>query len=114
MTDPPDHADHHARYWCVYCLAATIVLPLNFAHKSRKSSFAASILLEYICGVPQSIKCDNLRSAVSKSNRYEPQFNEAKEYEATHYGNTVLAARVRKPRDKGSVEKASSPESYDQ
>jgi len=51
---------------------------------------------------------------VSKSNRYEPQFNEAKEYEATHYGNTVLAARVRKPRDKGSVEKASSPESYDQ
>lgn len=62
--------------------------------------------LQYIGGVPQSIKCDNLRSAVSKSNRYEPQFTEAMEYVATHYGTTVLAARVRKPRDKGSVEKA--------
>ncbi|HYV91136.1 MAG TPA: IS21 family transposase [Chitinophagales bacterium] len=62
--------------------------------------------LEYMGGVPQSIKCDNLRSAVSKSNRYEPQFTEAMEYVATHYGTTVLASRVRKPRDKGSVEKA--------
>lgn len=62
--------------------------------------------LEYMGGVPQSIKCDNLRSAVSKSNRYEPKFTEAMEYVGAHYNTTVLATRVRKPRDKGSVEKA--------
>jgi len=62
--------------------------------------------LEYIGGVPQSIKCDNMRTAVVRSNRYEPQFTEAMEYMAAHYGTTILAARVRKPRDKGSVEKA--------
>ena len=28
--------------------------------------------LEYIGGVPQSIKCDNMRTAVVRSNRYEP------------------------------------------
>lgn len=62
--------------------------------------------LEFIGGIPQSIKCDNMRTAVVRSNRYEPQFTEAMEYMAAHYGTTILAARVRKPRDKGSVEKA--------
>lgn len=62
--------------------------------------------LEFIGGVPQSIKCDNMRTAVNRSNRYEPQFTEAMEYMAAHYGTTCLTARVRKPRDKGSVEKA--------
>ena len=62
--------------------------------------------LEFIGGVPQSIKCDNMRTAVVRSNRYEPQFTEAMEYMAAHYGTTILTARVRKPRDKGSVEKA--------
>jgi transposase len=62
--------------------------------------------LEFIGGVPQSIKCDNMRTAVVRSNRYEPQFTEAMEYMAAHYGTTILTARVKKPRDKGSVEKA--------
>ena len=47
-----------------------------------------------------------MRTAVVRANRYEPQFTEAMEYMAAHYSTTILAARVRKPRDKGSVEKA--------
>jgi transposase len=62
--------------------------------------------LEYIGGVPPSIKCDNMKTAVVRANRYEPKFTQAMEYMAEHYGTTILAARVRKPRDKGSVEKA--------
>jgi len=62
--------------------------------------------LKYMGGVPQSIKCDNMRTAVVRANRYEPQFTEAMEYMAAHYHTTILATRVRKPRDKGSVEKA--------
>ena len=62
--------------------------------------------LRYLGGVPLSIKCDNMRTAVTRANRYEPVFTEAMEYVAAHYGTTILTARVRKPRDKASVEKA--------
>lgn len=47
-----------------------------------------------------------MRTAVSRSSRYEPVFTEAMEYFASHYGTTVIATRPGKPRDKGSVEKA--------
>ncbi len=62
--------------------------------------------LRYLGGVPPSIKCDNMKTAVVRANRYEPAFTEAMEYMAAHYGTTILTARVRKPRDKSSVEKA--------
>ena len=62
--------------------------------------------LEYLGGVPPSIKCDNMRTVVTRANRYEPVFTEAMEYMAAHYSTTILTARVRKPRDKASVEKA--------
>jgi transposase len=61
--------------------------------------------LTYLGGVPLSIKCDNMKTAVVRANRYEPEFTEAMDHVADHYGTTILATRVRKPRDKGSVEK---------
>lgn len=60
----------------------------------------------FIGGVTACIKMDNMRTAVQRSNRYEPVFTEAMEYFAAHYGTTAITARVGKPRDKGSVEKA--------
>ena len=62
--------------------------------------------LEYFGGVPMSIKCDNLRSAIIKANRYEPEITEAMELLGIHYSTTILAARVRKPRDKAHVERS--------
>lgn len=59
----------------------------------------------YLGGVPLCIKCDNMKTAVVRANRYEPQFTEAMDHVAAHYGTTILTARVRKPRDKSSVEK---------
>jgi transposase len=47
-----------------------------------------------------------MRVAVTKANRYEPTFTEAMEFMAVHYDTAILTARVRKPRDKASVEKA--------
>jgi transposase len=47
-----------------------------------------------------------MRTAVLRANRYEPTFTEAMEHMAAHYSTTILTARVRKPRDKPSVEKA--------
>jgi len=62
--------------------------------------------LHYYGGVPQSIKTDNMRTVVTKSNRYEPIFTEAMEYFGQYHDCTVMATRVRKPRDKASVENA--------
>jgi transposase len=76
---------------------------------SQKQAYFISGLsacLTYLGGVPQSIKCDNLRAAVQRSHRYEPEFTEAMDLLAAHYQTSIVAARVRKPRDKASVEKA--------
>ena len=48
---------------------------------------------------------DNLRSAVSRANRYEPDTNPTYHDLACHYGVAVLPARVKKPRDKAAYGK---------
>lgn len=60
--------------------------------------------LEFFGGVPAMLVPDNLRSAVTRANRYEPEINPAYQDFAEHYGTAVLPARVRKPRDKAKVE----------
>jgi transposase len=60
--------------------------------------------LSYFGGVPHSVKTDNLKQFVKKSNRYEPAFDELAQQWALHYNTTLMASRVRKPRDKAAVE----------
>ena len=62
--------------------------------------------LRYFGGAPNAIVTDNLKAAVTKPNRYEPQLNENFEAFADHYGMTVLPARAYKPKDKALVEGA--------
>ena len=47
---------------------------------------------------------DNLRTGVSRSDRYEPVLNPAYARLAEHYGTAIIPARVKKPRDKPVVE----------
>jgi len=60
--------------------------------------------LEYFGGTPRAVVPDNLKSAVSRAHRYEPDLNPAYQDLAEHYGLAILPARVRKPRDKAKVE----------
>jgi transposase len=60
--------------------------------------------LAYYGGVPMAIVPDNLKSAVTKSDRYEPTLNQAFETFALHYSTSILPARVYKPKDKSLVE----------
>ena len=62
--------------------------------------------LHYYGGVPAAIVPDNLRSAVTKSNKYEPTINETFSDFAEHYNTTILPARAYKPKDKALVEGA--------
>ena len=54
--------------------------------------------------LPKVILSDNLKSFVTRADRYEPDFNELCVQLAAHYQVDIEATRVRKPRDKGSVE----------
>lgn len=60
--------------------------------------------LHFFGGVPRAIVPDNLKSAVTKSSRYEPQIQETLAQLANHYGTTILPTRVYKPKDKALVE----------
>ena len=61
---------------------------------------------QFMGGSTELLIPDNLRSAVSRANRYEPDTNPTYHDLACHYGVAVLPARVKKPRDKGLVESA--------
>lgn len=62
--------------------------------------------LHFFGGAPIAIVPDNLKSAVSKSSRYEPHLNNNFEAFAEHYGMAALPARAYKPKDKSLVEGA--------
>jgi len=65
---------------------------------------ALSCALVHFGGVPQVLVPDNLKSAIVKANRYDPEVNRALEDFANHYDFAVVPARVRKPQDKALVE----------
>src|SRR5690606_8975888 len=61
-------------------------------------------MYEAMGGVAAQTIPDNLRSAVTRPERYEAEINPSYRELATHYGTCVMPARIRKPRDKGKVE----------
>lgn len=66
--------------------------------------YALGCCLQELGGVPQVLVPDNLKSAIVKASRYEPDVNRALEDFANHYHTTVIPARARKPKDKALVE----------
>lgn len=66
--------------------------------------YALECCLLHLGGVPQAIVCDNLKSAITKADRYAPDVNTALEDFANHYQTAISPARVRKPQDKALVE----------
>jgi len=61
---------------------------------------------EYFHGTSKLLVPDNLKSAIIKTHRYEPDINPAYQQMAAHYGVAVIPARPRKPKDKAKVEVA--------
>ena len=63
-------------------------------------------IMDFIEGVTQSAKTDNMKQCVTKANRYEPTLTELVLQWSCHYDTTLMATRVAAPRDKASVESA--------
>lgn len=66
--------------------------------------YALSCCLRVLGGCPKILVPDNLKAAVVKADRYEPELNRVMEDFANHYGFVVCPARSRRPKDKAKVE----------
>lgn len=62
--------------------------------------------LSFYGGVPKAIVSDNLKSAVSRSHKYEPEINRSLKDFARHYDCVINPTRPYKPQDKALVENA--------
>lgn len=92
----------------VAILGASQLTYVQATHSQRKEDFLGALenTFIYFGGVPKAIVNDNLKTGVTKSDRYEPEVNETFLDFALHYGTTVLPTRAIKPRDKALVESA--------
>ena len=90
----------------VACLPFTDYAFAMAVHSQSMVDFlhALQCCLEHLGGVPQLLVPDNLKAAVVKTDRYEPDINRLTEDFANHYNTVVMPARVRRPRDKALVE----------
>ncbi|MEO8666734.1 MAG: IS21 family transposase [Ignavibacteria bacterium] len=84
---------------------------LTFARacKSQQSpDFLKSLsaCIDYMGGVPAAIVTDNLKPAVNKASRYDPEINQSMADFAEHYNTCILPTRANKPKDKAMVEGA--------
>lgn len=61
-------------------------------------------LFAFLDGVVEILVPDNLRSAVTRAHRYEPEINPTYRELARHYGVAVIPARAARPRDKAKAE----------
>lgn len=87
-------------------LGASQLVYVEATHTQQKQDFIGSCerAMHYFGGVPQAIVPDNLKSAITKANRYEPTLNETFADFSEHYQTAILAARARAPQDKAHVE----------
>ncbi len=74
------------------------------SQKKRDFIAANQNALHFLGGVPKAIVPDCLKSAVIKSDRYEPEINSSYYDFSKHYNTTILPARALKPKDKSLVE----------
>lgn len=90
----------------VACLGASGYSYAEASRSQKKASFISAHVnaFNFFGGVPSILVPDNLKSAVTKADYYEPRLNESYQDMAEHYGAAIIPARPYKPRDKAKVE----------
>jgi transposase len=84
---------------------------LTYAEATRSQELSCWVeahvhMVEYFGGSTAIWVPDNLKGAITKACRYEPEVNRTYQDLARHYGAVVIPARVRRPKDKAKVEVA--------
>jgi transposase len=105
VTDPGTGEIHKAHFFVATLGDSSYPYVEAFLDEKLDNWLLAHVhAFEWIGGVPRVIVPDNLKSAVTKPNYYDPKLNPAYWELAKHYGVAVIPARIRKPKDKGAVE----------
>jgi transposase len=81
----------------IFCIAVA-------SQKTADFAYCINEMVKYVGGVTKTILCDNFRTAVTRSDKYEPVFTELCYQLSGHYNTTFSATRPAKPTDKGMVE----------
>jgi transposase len=89
----------------VLCRSRYTYGEFSFSQKSEDFLNSHVRMFEYFGGVPHTLAPDNLKSAVSKAHRYDPDINPAYARLGEHYNFSPTPARVRAPKDKAIVER---------
>lgn len=105
-TDPQTHEKIAAEVF-VAVLGCSQLTYCQAVFSQKKADFfsALSNALVFYGGVPQAIVPDNLKSAVRRADRYEPDLNESMADFGEHYQTTIYPARSHRPKDKALVER---------
>ena len=78
-----------------------------FLSQNQESWITAHVnAYKFFGGVTRILIPDNLKTGVERASWYTPVINKTYHEMAEHYGTAVIPARVRKPKDKASVEGA--------
>jgi transposase len=100
----------------IQCQVFVAILPFSgliycqAVHSQKTPDFISCIndMLIYYAGVPATILCDNLKTAVTRPSKYEPVFTDMCYQLGEHYQTTFSATRPYSPKDKAMVERAVS------
>ncbi len=76
------------------------------SQKKRDFIDAHADMFEYFTGVSELLVPDNLKSAVTRADNYDPDVNPDYAAMARYYGSAVMPARGYKPQDKAKVEQS--------
>lgn len=103
----PETGKRHRLYVFIGTLSHSRAKYVELTFGQDQQSFVGSHarMFAYFGGVPAREVLDNLKSGVLKPDIYDPLFNRTFREMAEHYGIFLDPARVRKPRDKGKVER---------
>lgn len=87
--------------------ASSFTFARAYRSQGQRDWLSAHVTMFDVFGaVPEIVVPDNTKTAITKTNRYDPDVNIAYADLAQHYDVAVIPARVRRPQDKSKVEVA--------
>ncbi len=104
----PDTGECRSAQIIVFVWGASTYTYVEATQSQKKSDWIESHVnaFSFFGGVPEILVPDNLKSAVTKACRYEPQINTSYQHMASHYNTVIIPARPYKPKDKAKAENA--------
>lgn len=95
--------------WCPVFVACLPYSDYAFVMAVRSQGiedflYALACCLSFFGGVPMILIPDNLKAAIIKASRYDPDLTRALEDFCNHYNMAIIPARVAHPKDKALVE----------